>query len=242
MSLKRLGELRDLVLGSNHEPDYVLRSFMKKESQKDTSLVVESPEKLAKIVPAEEKTVLSLEEVEIILKSGQTLTQEFLENQICPAILQNKKGIKLCTVIMLDGDYNKEEILLQKLILPWMEKYESNELPNEVSEVLSAPSQKEILQAMLQNSSKPDWTLTKSLKKLDVQDSHVQKSLARIIVEQGPNKDLGLGKHMLALIKSLPRTLDVQAYDLWLQAVSMHQSFLSKMCTSELNKIVASKE
>ena len=151
-------------------------------------------------------------------------------------------GIKLCIVIMLDGDYNKEEILLQKLILPWMEKYESNELPNEVSEVLSAPSQKEILQAMLQNSSKPDWTLTKALKKLDVQDSQVQKSLARIIVEQGPNKDLGLGKHMLALIKSLPRTLDVQAYDLWLQAVSMHQSFLSKMCTSELNKIVASKE
>ena len=108
---------------------------------------------------------------------------------------------------MLDGDYNKEEILLQKLILPWMEKYESNELPNEVSEVLSAPSQKEILQAMLQNSSKPDWTLAKALKKLDVQDSQVQKSLARVIVEQGPNKDLGLGKHMLALIKSLPRTL-----------------------------------
>jgi len=242
MSLKRLGELRDLVLGSDHEPDYVLRSFMKKESQKDTSLVVESPEKLAKIVPAEEKTVLSLEEVEIILKSGQTLTQEFLEDQICPAILQNKKGIKLCIVIMLDGDCNKEEILLQKLILPWMEKYESNELPNEVSEVLSAPSQKEILQAMLQNSSKPDLTLTKALKKLDVQDSQVQKSLARIIVEQGPNKDLGLGKHMLALIKSLPRSLDVQDYDLWLQAVSMHQSFLSKMCTSELNKIVASKE
>ena len=109
-------------------------------------------------------------------------------------------------------------------------------------QVANFSSQKEILQAMLQNSSKPDWTLTKALKKLDVQDSQVQKSLARIIVEQGPNKDLGLGKHMLALIKSLPRTLDVQAYDLWLQAVSMHQSFLSKMCTSELNKIVASKE
>ena len=101
MSLKRLGELRDLVLGSDHEPDYVLRSFMKKESQKDTSLVVESPEKLAKIVPAEEKTVLSLEEVEIILKSGQTLTQEFLENQICPAILQIKKGLCLFTSFFL---------------------------------------------------------------------------------------------------------------------------------------------
>ena len=103
MSLKRLGELRDLVLGSDHEPDYVLRSFMKKESQKDTSLVVESPEKLAKIVPAEEKTVLSLEEVEIILKSGQTLTQEFLENQICPAILQNKKGLSLYRPYLLMG-------------------------------------------------------------------------------------------------------------------------------------------
>ena len=115
MSLKRLGELRDLVLGSDHEPDYVLRSFMKKESQKDTSLVVESPEKLAKIVPAEEKTVLSLEEVEIILKSGQTLTQEFLENQICPAILQIKKGLCLFTSFL----FSRGNILL----LWWAHKY-----------------------------------------------------------------------------------------------------------------------
>ena len=119
MSLKRLGELKDLVLGSDHEPDYVLRSFMKKESQKDTSLVVESPEKLAKIVPAEEKTVLSLEEVEIILKSGQTLTQEFLENQICPAILQNKKGLCLFT------NWNRQHSFLlgNILILLWAHKY-----------------------------------------------------------------------------------------------------------------------
>ena len=121
MSLKRLGELRDLVLGSDHEPDDVLRSFMKKESQKDTSLVVESPEKLAKIVPAEEKTVLSLEEVEIILKSGQTLTQEFLENQICPAILQNKKGLSLYRPYLLIGIviFSRGNILL----LWWAHRY-----------------------------------------------------------------------------------------------------------------------
>ena len=32
MSLKRLGELKDLLLGLDHEPNSVLRSLMKKES------------------------------------------------------------------------------------------------------------------------------------------------------------------------------------------------------------------
>ena len=32
MSLKRLGELKDLLLGFDHEPNPVLRSLMKKES------------------------------------------------------------------------------------------------------------------------------------------------------------------------------------------------------------------
>ena len=68
----------------------------------------------------------------------------------------------------------------------------------------------------------------------------MQKNLARILLEQGQNKDLGLGKHMLALIKSLPRNLDPLIYDLWVQASTMHQSFLNKMCTSELNKITVS--
>ena len=32
MSLKRLGELKDLLLGFDHEPNPILRSLMKKES------------------------------------------------------------------------------------------------------------------------------------------------------------------------------------------------------------------
>ena len=49
-----------------------------------STTVIEPPEKLAKIVPAEE-IVLSLEDVESILeKSGEDLTQDVIENQICP--------------------------------------------------------------------------------------------------------------------------------------------------------------
>ena len=57
-----------------------------------STTVIEPPEKLAKIVPAEE-IVLSLEDVESILeKSGEDLTQDVIENQICPAILEHKNG------------------------------------------------------------------------------------------------------------------------------------------------------
>ena len=94
-----------------------------------------------------------------------------------------------------------------------------------------------ILQSLLQHSRKPDWTVITDLKKLDLQDPEVQKCLARIILEQGPNKDLGLGKQILALIKSMPRNLNVRIKENWSQAVSLHQSFLSKTCMNELNKI-----
>ena len=96
-----------------------------------------------------------------------------------------------------------------------------------------------ILLSLLQHSTKPDWTVISDLKKLDLQDPEVQKCLARIILEQGPNKDLGLGKQLLALIKSLPRNLESQIRENWSQAVSLHQSFLSKMCMNELNKIAS---
>jgi len=240
MSLKRLGELKDLLLGFDHEPNPILRSLMKKESnvlQDISTTVIEPPEKLAKIVPAEE-IVLSLEDVESILeKSGEDLTQDVIENQICPAILEHKNGIKFCALMLSENDLDRENTLLHQLILPWMKKYDSNDLPKEVIEIISPPGQKVILQSLLQHSRKPDWTVITDLKKLDLQDPEVQKCLARIILEQGPNKDLGLGKQMLALIKSLPRNLDAQIRENWSQAVSIHQSFLSKMCMNELNKI-----
>ena len=130
-----------------------------------------------------------------------------------------------------------EDILVRKLILPWMEIFEPNELEKEVIEILSSSRQKAILQSLLESQLKPDWSLLLSLKKVDLQDSQVQKCLAGIILKQGPNKDLGLGRHMLALIKSLPRSLDANIHDSWSQAASMHQSFLSKMCIKELNKV-----
>ena len=130
-----------------------------------------------------------------------------------------------------------EDILVHKLILPWMEIFEPNELGKEIIDILSSSSQKAILQCLIESQLKPDWSLLLSLKKVDLQDSQVQKCLAGIIVKQGPNKDLGLGRHMLALIKSLPRSLDANIHDSWSQAASMHQSFLSKMCINELNKI-----
>jgi len=242
MSLRRLGELKDLLLGFDHEPNPVLRSLMKKESnvpQDISTTVIEPPEKIAKIVPAEE-SVLSLEDVETILeKSGQDLTNEIIENQICPAILEHKNGIKFCALMMSENDSGREKILLHQLILPWMKKYDSNDIPKEVIETISPPGQKVILLSLLQHSRKPDWTVISDLKKLDLQDPEVQKCLARIILEQGPNKDLGLGKQLLALIKSLPRNLDAQIRENWSQAVSLHQSFLSKMCTNELNKIAS---
>ena len=77
-------------------------------------------------------------------------------------------GVKLCPVILMDGDPNKEEILLQKIILPWMKKYDCNELPKEICESFSATSQNDILHSLLENSSKPDWTITTALKNLDL--------------------------------------------------------------------------
>ena len=94
MSLKRLGELKEILLGFDHEPDHFLRSVMKNggQSQADISNMNEPPEKLAKIAVPEVKPMLSLDEVESMLKNEQGLTQDVIEYEICPAILQYKKG------------------------------------------------------------------------------------------------------------------------------------------------------
>ena len=94
MSLKRLGELKEILLGFDHEPDHVLRSVMKNgaQSQGDISSMNEPPEKLPKIVEPAVKPMLSLDEVESMLKNEHGLSQDVIEEEIFPAILQYKRG------------------------------------------------------------------------------------------------------------------------------------------------------
>ena len=51
-------------------------------------------------------------------------------------------GIKFCALMLSENDLDRENTLLHQLILPWMKKYDSNDLPKEVIEIISPPGTK----------------------------------------------------------------------------------------------------
>ena len=249
MSLKRLDELKQLLLGPEHEPNPVLNNIVFRkdvvdetpeiiEISHEQSVIIESPtdqeppEKIAKfdLNKSETEENLTVEDIEKILDSNPS--PRIVEEKICPFMLNNKKSINLCLLII----ENNQDLLMSKLIIPWIDKFTLQDLPKDIIETLSAKSQKILLENILQKFQN-EWKFVENLQKIDLEDGQVQMYLAEMIIKQGDNKDNALGKMMINLIKKLPRKLDANIYDMWLQAVAMHGTFLSKMCSLELKKI-----
>lgn len=228
MSLKKLQQVKDILLGPDHDPEQVLvKLFQPKpqENSTDSVIPIEPPEKVAK---------LDIIDLDQLLQLLENFEPEDLETKICPAFLKHTQVIHLSLSLI----EKNERVLLEHLYLPWLQKLAVNGmLPQEILAALNASSHKALLEALNQNQAS-DWTLLPMLTKLDLQDPTVQRSLASILIKQGLNKDLSLGKYMLSILKSMPRpNSDLKIRDLWSQVLSLHESFLSKVCAAELNKI-----
>lgn len=151
--------------------------------------------------------------------------------KICNFILKHEKKADLALALV----DQHQETLVDHLILPLLEKDKLALLNLSILNQLSAKNVKSALES-LAKVTKPDWTILLNLN-LDLQDNQVQTHLASIVIKQGLSKDLKLGKFVLGLLKTMPKLVQPIVYDLWSQAVSMHQSFLSKACQAELNKM-----
>ncbi len=231
MSLKRLGEATDLLVNNpDHAPDPFLMEIFQVKSKAEQSVICqdECPDPES---PSCEQ-VLTLHQVQEILLNCTELSEEVIKSKVCPALLKEDDGLILTLPLLKDF----EQVFLVNLILPWIELGKADKIPTEVIQSLNATSQKKIVEKLLEET-KPNWTILAHFDKLDMEDERVQTCIAAILVKQGPNKDVALARYLISLLKSLPRSLERSVYELWSQAVSMHQTFLSKSCASELKKI-----
>lgn len=235
MSLQKLHQLKDILLGPDHEPEQVLVNlFHQQPSSENTqhSVIIEEYEEPPP--PAEKIARLEIIDLDQLMQLLENFKDEDLVTKICPAFLRHREVIQL-SLNLID---KHEQVLLENLYLPWLR---TNEMlpPSEILGALNASSHKTLLEALNENQTS-DWTQLQKLNKLDYQDPTVQKNLASILIKHGLNKDLSLGKYMLSIIKKMPRSnSDLQLRDLWVQAVSLHESFLSKACSAELSKMFA---
>lgn len=216
MSLKRLDELKNCLY---HGPDPLL------EALRDHKEVTEEWEEDSQTQT--DNVVLELSQIEKM--DLRRCEEEFLVTTVFPSMLKQD-----LTMMCLDLIPIRENLMVSHLLVPWI-KEGRGELPLELTQALTSSSQGLILQALV-DQDRPDWKWLESLSKLELSETKVQTALAAILLKQGSNKDLSLGKMMLSTLKRLPHRIEASAFERWSQAVTLHESFLTKLCRTQLNK------
>lgn len=231
--MKRIEEAKQLLLGPDHQSDPELVKIFKTSITQCTDITFweddDDDEPLEKGLKLEPKIeVLTLDEVENMLNDCENVPEEKLVT-ICASILEHKIKLKQC--ISLVKKFESQTLPL--IVLPMLDELEQD---LDCLSLLSPSSQKVILES-LSDTTNPDWKILTFLNQLNVNDcTSTQTCLASVLVKQGHNKDIKLGKYLLTMLKILPKNLDPFVYDLMQQAVCQHSSFIKKACETEMKK------